>query len=184
MPSSKRGTWLIFYPWFNFFKRSIFIISLVARRSSRIKSLKMPFALRSVKQPFSSPAPQLLELMYEFRSMVNNCIRIGLETNVSSLKGLSLLTYSAMKQKYPYVPSYYRLTSISKAAGILSSRKKSQRRGGSVRDSYLKKPLLVSCYTSGSKVHFLCFRISKKDKIVRIPLTSHTVQTIEKRGIE
>ena len=116
--------------------------------------------------------------------MVNDCIRIGLETNVSSLKRLSFLAYSTMKQKYATVPSYYRLTAISKAVGVLSSRRKSERRGIATKDPCLKKPLLVSCYQFKIKDHSLCFRISKKDRIVRIPLTSHTVQIIEKGGIE
>jgi putative transposase len=122
--------------------------------------------------------------MNEFRSMVNDLIMIGLETNASSLKRLSLFAYSTMKRDYPSVPSYYRLTAISKAAGILSSRKKSQRRGNVVKEPYLKKPLLVSCYHFRIKDNSLSFRIYKKGKIVRIPLTSHTIQTIEKEGIE
>ena len=144
----------------------------------------MVFALKSVRQSLASPSPQLLELMNEFRSMVNDCIRIGLETNVSSLKRLSLLAYSNMKQKYFHVLSYYRLTAISKAAGILSSRKKSERRGITSKDPRLKKPLLVLCSQFKIKDQSLCFRISKKDKIVRIPLTNHTIQTIEKERIE
>ena len=144
----------------------------------------MPFALKSVRQSLASPSLQLLELMNEFRSMVNDCIRIGLETNASSLVKLSLLAYSKMKREYPSVPSYYRLTAISKAAGILLSRKKSQRRGISVKDPFLKKPLLVSCYQFKIKDHSLFFRISTKGKIVRIPLTNHTVRTIGKEGIE
>ena len=116
--------------------------------------------------------------------MVNNCIKIGLETNASSLKRLSLLAYSTMKREYPTVPSYYRLTAISKAAGILSSGRKSERRGVTTKDPRLKKPLLVSCYHFRIKDHTLSFRISRKDKVVKIPLTSHTVEKIEKGGIE
>jgi len=98
-----------------------------------------------------------------------------------SLKRLSLISYATIKQKHPSVSSYYRLTAISKAAGILSSRKKSERRGIVSKDPYLKKPLLVSCYHFRIKDHSLCFRIGKKAKIkVKIPLTNHTVAAIKK----
>jgi len=122
--------------------------------------------------------------MNEFRSMINDCIKIGLETNASSLKKLSLLTYSVMKQKYPSVPSYYRLTAISKAAGILASRKKSERRGIITKDPRLRKPLLISCYHFRIRDQYLFFRISRKDKIAKILLTNHTLQIIEKARIE
>jgi putative transposase len=89
-----------------------------------------------------------------------------------------------MKREYPTVPSYYRLTTISKAAGILSSKKKSERRGITTKDPRLKKPLLVSCYHFRIKDQSLSFRISKKDKVVKIPLASHSVENIEKEGIE
>jgi hypothetical protein len=94
----------------------------------------LPYAIKSVKQSLklsdlreeeaSSSSSLLLELMESYRLMVNTCIRIGLETNASSLKKLSTLSYADLKKHFESVPSYYRLTAISKAAGILSSRKK------------------------------------------------------------
>jgi hypothetical protein len=64
--------------------------------------------------------------------MVNDCIRIGLKFEeekhaTPSMKKLSLLCYSHLKRYELY--SDYRLTAISKAAGILSSRRKSVKRG-------------------------------------------------------
>ena len=53
-----------------------------------------------------------------------------------------------------------------------------------MKDPYLKKSLLVSCYQFRIRDHTLCLRIDKKGKIVKIPLTKHTIQTIEKGGIE
>jgi putative transposase len=115
--------------------------------------------------------------------MVNTCIRIGLETNASSLKKLSSLSYADLKKHFESVPSYYRLTAISKAAGILSSRKKSIRRGIKTKDPYLKRPILVSCYRFKVKDNHLCFSLAKGSKI-QIPLTGHTLQTIRQEGIE
>jgi hypothetical protein len=63
--------------------------------------------------------------------MVNDCIRVGLKSegeNYSTpTKRLSLLCYGQLKKYKIY--SAYRLTAISKAAGILSARKKSMKRG-------------------------------------------------------
>ncbi len=55
-----------------------------------------------------------------------------------------MLSYHELKQ-YD-IPSYYKLCAISKAAGILASRNKSIKRGYPVKNPYMKKPVLVSCY--------------------------------------
>jgi putative transposase len=115
--------------------------------------------------------------------MVNTCIRIGLETNASSLKKLSLLSYGEVKKQFESIPSYYRLTAISKAAGILASRKKSIRRGIKTKDPYLKRPILVSCYVFSVGKNCLIFKIAKDQKI-SIPLTKHTTRMLQQEGIE
>jgi hypothetical protein len=93
----------------------------------RIAQNEMPYAIKSAKQSFS-PSDELLELMGTFKRMVNDTIRIGLVTNASSLKMLSCLSYRKLRLEHCAIPSYYSLTAISKAAGILSSRKKSIKR--------------------------------------------------------
>jgi putative transposase len=115
--------------------------------------------------------------------MVNTCIRIGLETNASSLKKLSTLSYSDLKKHFESVPSYYRLTAISKAAGILASRKKSIRRGIKTKDPYLKRPILVSCYSFLVDKGCLVFKTSRDQKI-SIPLTKHTMRILQQQKIE
>ena len=95
--------------------------------------------------------------METFRQMVNDCIRIGLDNNVSTMKKLSNLAY---KQLANYdVLSYYKLCAISHAAGILANRKKSIKRNLRPRQPYATKPLLVSCY--GFKI---------KDGVLKVPL--------------
>ena len=73
--------------------------------------------------------------------MVNECIRIGLESNASTLKRLSFLSYRELA-KYN-ICSDYKLCAISKAARILSARKKSIKRGFKPRSPYVVKPLLT-----------------------------------------
>jgi len=83
-------------------------------------------------------------MMEMFRQMVNDCLRIGLENEASTLRKLSKLCYPALA-RYD-IASYYKLHAISKAVGILSNRKQSIRRGYSTRDPYMKRTSLVSSY--------------------------------------
>jgi putative transposase len=82
--------------------------------------------------------------METFRLMVNDCIRIGLQNDASTMKRLSKLCYSELA-RYDII-SYYKLHAISKAAGILANRKQSIKRGYPTKTPYLKKGILVSCY--------------------------------------
>jgi putative transposase len=137
----------------------------------------MTFALKSVRQSYL-PTLEVVELMEAFRSMVNDCIKIGLETGATSLKRLSCLSYRNLGAKYESIPSHYRLTAISKAAGILAARKKSLRRGFKTKSPYLRKALLVSCYSFKIQDTSLAFSISKR-KRMNLPLARHTLEAIK-----
>jgi putative transposase len=112
--------------------------------------------------------------------MVNDCLRVGLkfeEENRStpSMKKLSLLCYGQLKRYEVY--SAYRLTAISKAAGILSSRRKSIKRGFFTRTPYASRPLLVSCYNV--KVQDRKLRVQLRDgQFEDIPLNAHTLRVL------
>jgi hypothetical protein len=87
--------------------------------------------IKAVKQNYQ-PTLVVLMLLEDFRLMVNDGIRVGLEFEeekhaTPSMKKLSLLCYAQLKKYRVY--SAYRLTAISKAAGILSARRKSIKRG-------------------------------------------------------
>jgi putative transposase len=103
----------------------------------------MPLAIKSVSQPVA-PTPCIIDLMECFRRMVNECLKIGLLHDVSSMKALCSVTYKSLA-KYDVI-AYYRLCAISHAAGILTDRKKSIKRGITPRDPYARRPLLISCY--------------------------------------
>jgi putative transposase len=96
-------------------------------------------------------------MMETFRHMVNDCLRVGLANDVSTMKKLSKLCYPLLS-KYDIV-SYYKLHAISKAAGILATRKKSIRRGHLTKEPYMRKPGLVSSY--GFKI---------VDGVLKVPL--------------
>ena len=64
-------------------------------------------------------------MMETFRQMVNHCIRIGLENNISTLKRLSTFSYDQLSNYR--IMSYYKLTAISQACGRLAQMKRSIR---------------------------------------------------------
>jgi hypothetical protein len=69
-------------------------------------------ARKAVKQSYS-PSAEVLGLMRSFRTMTNECIRIGLASDASTLRRLSLLSYHSLASFN--VLSYYELCAISKA---------------------------------------------------------------------
>ena len=136
-------------------------------------------AVKSVPQNYPLRL-EILGLLEIFRRMVNESIRIGLAYDVSSLRRLSLLSYNQLAS-YD-IPSYYKLCAISRAAGILASRKKSIKRGYPTRIPYALRPLLVSCY--GFKIinGELQIPVSRGSRF-HIPLTRHTLDVISQPGV-
>jgi putative transposase len=118
--------------------------------------------------------------MYTFREMVNHCIRIGLESNCSTMKKLSLLSHSQLKD-YP-IMSYYKLTAISQAAARLAQMKKDIRKGKCVKSPFVRKPYLVSCY--GFKINGMLLSFPIRDReFASILLTDHTVRELSAQDI-
>jgi len=113
-------------------------------------------AVKSIWQNYRCPegVPELLDV---FRKMVNHSIQTGLTNNASSLKKLCLLSYRELR-KYQ-CPSYYKLRAISRAAGILTARKKSLRREYHSKTAYAVKPHLSCCY--GFKIDGNLLRIPR-----------------------
>jgi putative transposase len=49
-------------------------------------------AVKAVRQNYR-PTEEILSLLEDFRCMVNDCVRIGLKENLTSMKSLSLSAY-------------------------------------------------------------------------------------------
>ncbi len=139
----------------------------------------MRLARKSVRQSFQ-PGPLVLSVMEDFRRMTNDSIRIGLEFEretgrTPSMKKLSLLAYGKLKRYGGF--SQYRLCAMSKAAGILSARKKSLRRGFPTKVPYLSRPLLVSCYGFRIEAGNLVIHLGS-NTFESIPLNTHTLRIL------
>ena len=136
---------------------------------------------KSVKQSYQ-PTSDIMELLENFRQMVNDSIRIGLDEKVTSMHGLCSKAYHRLDQYS--VPTRYRLTAISRAAGILKNYRKSSRKNPT-RVPYARKLMLTDCY--GFRVEECEDAVSEKGQgslrirlpigrrtYVYIPLNDHT----------
>ena len=123
----------------------------------------------------------VLWLLEQFRQMLNECIRIGLAENMTSLKSLSLRTY---KQLSGYeVMSCYKLCAISAATGILRNHRKMKRKNPKTKEPYAKRLRLTTCY--GFKLRASCLFLPFKHKEpIKIPLNPHTLEVLSEPNIE
>jgi putative transposase len=114
-------------------------------------------------------------MMVAFRQMVNDCIRIGLENNCSTMKKLSLLSYHKL-ENYSILSSY-KLNAISQAAGRLCQMKQSIKRGIKTKSPYVRKPFLVNCY--GFKINGCLLSIPFKPRHqINILLNDYTQEIL------
>jgi putative transposase len=130
-------------------------------------------AVKAVRQKHHA-SPDLLQLLDEFRRMVNVCIAVGIEENVSSLKTLSLRSYHRLSSN---MLSYYRLCAISAATGILSNYRKAKKKNSHTRIPFVKKLMLKTCY--GFKIQNGLLRLPVKPRqYVNVKLNNHTQCTL------
>lgn len=131
-------------------------------------------AVKAVKQRYV-PTSEILNLLDDFRKMVNDCIRIGLLSNVTSMHALSKQAYHELA-RYS-VPTCYRLTAISKAAGILRNYRKTLRKHPDAKKPYAEKPMLTDCYAFKIVDDELRLPLGNK-KFIFIQLNKHTLAAI------
>lgn len=107
--------------------------------------------------------------------MVNDCIRIGLAENATSLKTLSNEAYHQLSRYH--VPTRYRLTAISKATGILRNYRKTLRKHLETKKPYASKLMLTDCYAF--RIINGRLRLSIKNRhYEHIPLNHHVLESI------
>ncbi|MGI0046946.1 MAG: RNA-guided endonuclease InsQ/TnpB family protein [Nitrosotalea sp.] len=138
------------------------------------------YAIKSIKQSHH-PNPELVSMMNIFKEMVNHCIRIGLENNVSTLKKFSSMFYHEL-DKYE-IQSKYKLTAMSQACGRLSQMKKDIKKGKRVRSPFVRRPFLVSCY--GFKINGMVLSIPIGNRnYVNIVLNDYIVKKLAEDGVK
>ncbi len=119
--------------------------------------------MRAVKavQIFYQPSEDVLKLLEAFRGMVNYCIHVGLEKNVTSRFKLSNLAYHKLVECSLH--SWYTLSAIEVAASILKNYRKAKRKNGNVKMPYARK-LMAKIGNQGYKIEGDKLRIPIKPK--------------------
>lgn len=126
--------------------------------------------VKVVKQNYN-PSYELLSLLDDFRKMVNDCVRIGLAENATSMKTLSLKAYHQLSRFD--APTQYRLTAISQAAGILRNYRKTLRKRPDAKKPYATKLMLIDCYYFKIVNGILKLVVGKR-RYIKVPLNAHT----------
>jgi putative transposase len=141
--------------------------------------------MRAVKavQQYYTPKPEILWMLEQFRQILNECVRIGLSENVTSLNSLSTKAYHQLAT-YP-VMSYYKLCAISKATGILRNYRKAKGKNPKTKEPYARRLQLTTCYG---------FKIKTLDKTLLLPfkpkqplsimLNAHVIRVLSKPNIQ
>src|ERR1022692_1565065 len=93
--------------------------------------------VKSVIQNYS-PSAEILDALEDFRLMVNDCIQIGIRKKLTSMKSLSTNVYRELSEHN--TAPYYRLTAISKAAGILRNYRRALSKNSHTKTPYVMRP--------------------------------------------
>lgn len=131
-------------------------------------------ALKSVRQRYR-PTPEILDLLETFRRMVNDCVEVGLSSNVIALGRLSTLSWPRRRQYN--CPACYKACAVSRAVGILAARKKSLRRGIFTKNPYSLRPLITAYQRFTITNGALRIPIGQR-RFQYIPLTKHTLSVL------
>lgn len=129
---------------------------------------------KSVKQAYAPSADTDL-LIESFRLMVNDCIRIGVRENVTSLKSLSTKAYKSLS-KYD-VATCHRVCAVAKAASILRMYRRGLKRNPAQPVPYARRSTLHTCYGFKLEGGKLCITVRARH-YATILLTQHTCQTL------
>src|SRR3989475_10776556 len=130
-------------------------------------------SIKSVRQKHQA-SNDLLKLLDEFRRMVNVCVAIGIEENISSRMTLSFATYPRLSRD---ILGSNRLGAIGIATGILRNYRKAVRKNPWTRVPFARKLILTTCY--GFKIRNGLLRLPVKPReYVYLKLNDHTLQAI------
>ena len=135
-------------------------------------------AVKSVRQKHRASI-ELLRLLDQFRRMVNVCIAVGIEENVSSLKTLSSKSYHRLSRD---MLGYYRLGAIGTATVILHNYRRAKKKNPRTVIPYAWRLMLTTCY--GFKVRDGLLKLPVKPRqSVYVKLNSHTLQAISRFSV-
>lgn len=140
-------------------------------------------AIKCVKQEYAL-TEEINFLLSSFRDMVNQCLKIGIESNLTSMKSLSMKAYHNIDYK-GYTA--YKLCAISATAGILSNYRKALRKAmkkdRTINVPHASRLLLKTSY--GFKIEKNILKLPRGDRTyIEIPLNHHTIAELSQDGVQ
>ncbi len=145
----------------------------------KLQKFEKLLAIRSVKQ--SHNCKELNKLMEEFRSMVNEAIRIGIEKNITSKLRLRNELYPRFKNGFH---SSYISMAVFKAHALLKSYRKALKKNRHARQPYVwKKFLIVDSYAY--KVFYDHIQIPTRSReFVVVPLNHYVSKVLSESNLK
>lgn len=137
-------------------------------------------AMKSVSQQIE-PNQDLIELMDIFRKMVNYCIRLGLKSDIYSLKKFSTAFYHDLDRYY--VMSSYKKNAMSQACGRLSQMKRDIRNGKEVSSPFIRKPFITNCYNFKINGNLISIPYMPRQPI-NLLLNDHTTKLLSEKNLK
>jgi len=94
--------------------------------------------VKAVKQNIQ-PTPELGMLFETYRGMVNHCIQVGLQKNITSR---FRLTEEVYRELHNGLHTWYILSAVEKACAILKNYRKAKRKGLAVKEPYVSRDFI------------------------------------------
>jgi len=131
-------------------------------------------AVKAVKQSYQ-PIQELKDVLEAFRCMVNYCVHVGLERNITSRFSLSNEVY---RELHNGLHTWYILSAVGKATGILRNYRKAKRKNPNVKTPYVRKAF----FSIGNQAYKIVdgkLRLPTRPRqYVFIPLNEHTLEVL------
>jgi len=96
-------------------------------------------AHKTVNQGYT-PTPEIINLLKDYRAMVNDAIRIILDKNITGLTKITKQCYYALSA-YHYNTDY-RLVAINAARGMVSNYRRAMRKGLNPKKPFVRQPFI------------------------------------------
>lgn len=137
-------------------------------------------AVKTVKQNIQ-PVPELESLLNIFKKMVNHCIHVGLEKNISSRFRLQNEVYRELHNGYH---TWYILSAVEKGCAILKNYRKAKRKNVKTKTPYVTKAFVSignECYKIADKKLRLTVR---PRQYVYLPLNSYSLKVLSQPSLK
>jgi IS605 OrfB family transposase len=101
-------------------------------------------------------------LLEGFRLAVNNAIRAGLQTRVTSRNSLARLAYKNFREEHPEIYSQHVVSALGVAAGILKNYRRLKRKGSVRNTPYVRRSMMMA--------ENQAYKLDRKNGVIDLPI--------------